>query len=147
MALGSTQPRRSTRKAGNLTVIWKPIVYKTWETRRLTNLWASTACYRDTFIFCTFHLFYLKKTFSRLDSVSVVGERLFRWAPSKELVSISGEVTSSIGWAQLNRLLPEEGHIRHAAWQNRCVIQIWRCTGWFWITVGDSMDYKWKPRQ
>jgi hypothetical protein len=60
MALGSTQPltEMSTRnlpggkgqpvcKAVNLTAICEPITYKKWEPRRLTTLWASTACYRD----------------------------------------------------------------------------------------------------
>jgi hypothetical protein len=62
MALGSTQPltEMSTRnlpgdkgwpesKADNLTAICEPIVWKMWEPRRLTILWALTACYRDRF--------------------------------------------------------------------------------------------------
>jgi hypothetical protein len=62
-ALGSTQPLRemrtgnlpggkgrSSRKAGNLTAICDPIVYKMWEPLRLAALWASTAYYRDSFI-------------------------------------------------------------------------------------------------
>jgi hypothetical protein len=61
MALGSTQPLtemttrnlpegkgRPARKADNLTAICESIVYKVWEPRRLTTLWASTACYRDS---------------------------------------------------------------------------------------------------
>jgi hypothetical protein len=36
---------RPARKADNLTAICKPIVYKTWEPRPLTTVWASTACY------------------------------------------------------------------------------------------------------
>jgi hypothetical protein len=61
-ALGSTQPLtemstmnlpggkgRSARKADNHTAICEPIVYKMWEPRRLITLWASTACYRDSF--------------------------------------------------------------------------------------------------
>jgi hypothetical protein len=64
MALGSTQPLaemstrnlsggkwRPGRKADNLTAICEPIVYKMWDPRRLTTLWASTACYRDSFTF------------------------------------------------------------------------------------------------
>jgi hypothetical protein len=64
MALGSTQPltEMSTRnlpggkslpalKADNFTAICEPIVYKTWEPRRLTTQWASTACYRDSFTY------------------------------------------------------------------------------------------------
>jgi hypothetical protein len=65
MALGSTQPLtemstgnlpggskgRPERKADNLTAICEPIVYIQWEPRRLTILWAFTACYRDSFIF------------------------------------------------------------------------------------------------
>jgi hypothetical protein len=42
---------RPARKADNLTVICEPIVQKIWEPRRLTTLWASTACYRDSFTF------------------------------------------------------------------------------------------------
>jgi hypothetical protein len=62
MVLGSTQPLtemstrnlpggkgRPARKADNLTAICEPTVYKMWEPRRLTALWASTACYRDSF--------------------------------------------------------------------------------------------------
>jgi hypothetical protein len=42
---------RLVRKANNLTVICEPTVYKIWEPRRLTTLWASTACYTDSFNF------------------------------------------------------------------------------------------------
>jgi hypothetical protein len=41
------------RKADNFTAICEPIVWKMWESRRLTILWASTACYRDSFTFLT----------------------------------------------------------------------------------------------
>jgi hypothetical protein len=64
MTLGSTQPLtevstrnlpgnkgRPARKADNLNVICELIVRKMWEPRRLTTLWASTACYRDKFTF------------------------------------------------------------------------------------------------
>jgi hypothetical protein len=64
MALGSTQPLREmstrnlpegkgrpAREADNLTAICDPIVSKMWERRHLTNLWASTPCYRDSFTF------------------------------------------------------------------------------------------------
>jgi hypothetical protein len=63
MALGSTQPltKMNTRnlpgakgwaaRKADLTAICGPIVYKMWEPRRLTTLWASTACYRDSFTF------------------------------------------------------------------------------------------------
>jgi hypothetical protein len=40
--------------ADNLTAICDPIVYKMWEPRHLTTLWASTASYRDSFTFFTF---------------------------------------------------------------------------------------------
>jgi hypothetical protein len=40
---------RPARKADNLTAICESIVYKMWEPRRLTTLWAFTACYRDSF--------------------------------------------------------------------------------------------------
>jgi hypothetical protein len=61
MALESTQPRtemstrnlpggkgQPARKADNLTAISEPTLYK-MEPRRLTTLWASTACYKDSF--------------------------------------------------------------------------------------------------
>jgi hypothetical protein len=64
MALGSTQTLtemstrnlpegkgRQTRNADNLTAICEPIVQKMWEPRRVTTLWASTACYRDNVFF------------------------------------------------------------------------------------------------
>jgi hypothetical protein len=61
MALGSTQPltEMSTRnlpggkgrpahEADKLTAICEPIVKKMWEPRLLTNLWAFTACCKDS---------------------------------------------------------------------------------------------------
>jgi hypothetical protein len=40
------------RKADNLTATYEPICLdKMWESRRLTTLWVSTACYRDNFTF------------------------------------------------------------------------------------------------
>jgi hypothetical protein len=63
MALRLTQPltemstrnliggkRRPANKA-DFTVICELIVWKIWDPRRLTHLWASTACYRDSFTF------------------------------------------------------------------------------------------------
>jgi hypothetical protein len=40
---------RPVCKAHNVTAICEPIVYKMLEPRRLTTLWACTACYRDNF--------------------------------------------------------------------------------------------------
>jgi hypothetical protein len=67
MALESTQPliEMSTRnlpegkgwrarEAENLTSICEPTVWKMWEPRRLTSLWASPTCYRDSFAFYFF---------------------------------------------------------------------------------------------
>jgi hypothetical protein len=42
---------RPASKAHNLTAICEPTVQKMWKPQRLTNLWASTACYRDSFTF------------------------------------------------------------------------------------------------
>jgi hypothetical protein len=39
------------RKADNLTAICERIFWKMWQPRRLTTLWASAACYRDSFTF------------------------------------------------------------------------------------------------
>jgi hypothetical protein len=61
MAVGLIQPltEMSTRNLpggkgrpackADLTAICEPIVYKMWDPRRLTTLWAFTACYRDSF--------------------------------------------------------------------------------------------------
>jgi hypothetical protein len=38
----------SARKVENLTTICEPSVYKMWDPRHLTALWASTACYRGS---------------------------------------------------------------------------------------------------
>jgi hypothetical protein len=64
MALGLTHPltvistrnlplgkERPERKTNNLIPICKPIVYKMWRRRRLTTLWALTACYKNSFTF------------------------------------------------------------------------------------------------
>jgi ABC-type cobalt transport system substrate-binding protein len=65
MAQGSTQPLtheyqesswgvkdgRPAREADNFTAIFEPIFQKMWEPRRIATLWASTACYGDSFIF------------------------------------------------------------------------------------------------
>jgi hypothetical protein len=77
MALGSNQPLtevstrnlpggkgRPARKADNLTAICEPIVCKMWEPQRLTNLWASTAYYRDSFTY-----FYFTSMYVILDGV------------------------------------------------------------------------------
>jgi hypothetical protein len=45
----STPPPRTRPKTDNLAAIYEPTVYEMWEPQRLTTLWASTACYRDTF--------------------------------------------------------------------------------------------------
>jgi hypothetical protein len=42
---GSKLPARKA----DLTAICEPIVQKMWQPRRIQNLWASTACYRDRF--------------------------------------------------------------------------------------------------
>jgi hypothetical protein len=38
----------------DVTAICEPIVWKMWEPRPLTTLWASMACYRDSFTFTFF---------------------------------------------------------------------------------------------
>jgi hypothetical protein len=43
--------RRPAHKADNLTAICELLVQKMREPRRFTNLWVSTACYRDSFTF------------------------------------------------------------------------------------------------
>jgi hypothetical protein len=53
---------RPARKADNLTAISEPTVKVMWEPQRLTILWASTACYRDSFTL----LYLLRMVFLRL---------------------------------------------------------------------------------
>jgi hypothetical protein len=38
----------------NFTAICEPILYTLWDPRYLTTLYASTACYRDSFIYLFF---------------------------------------------------------------------------------------------
>jgi hypothetical protein len=62
---GNVQP---ARKADNLTAIFEQIVYKMWEPRRLTALWASIASYRDIFNFFTL---LIRITFHVMHSLAV----------------------------------------------------------------------------
>jgi hypothetical protein len=41
---------KPARKADNFLAICEPTVYKMWEPRHLTTIWASTACYKVSFI-------------------------------------------------------------------------------------------------
>jgi hypothetical protein len=47
------------RKADNLTAICEPSVQKMWKLRRLTNQWASTACYSASFTCLPLHKIFL----------------------------------------------------------------------------------------
>jgi hypothetical protein len=70
MALGSAQPLtemsarnlpgRKGRPAlkADLTANCESTIWKMWEPRRLTTLWASMACYRDSFTFFMHFSFY-----------------------------------------------------------------------------------------
>jgi hypothetical protein len=40
---------RPARKADNHTAIYELTVQKMWEPRRLTTVWTSMACYKDSF--------------------------------------------------------------------------------------------------
>jgi hypothetical protein len=40
---------RVERKADSLTAFCEPIVYKMWEPLRLKTVWASTACYKNSY--------------------------------------------------------------------------------------------------
>jgi hypothetical protein len=51
--LRGTSSRRPAPKADNLITICESIVLEMWEPRRLTNLWASTACCRVSVILFT----------------------------------------------------------------------------------------------
>jgi hypothetical protein len=56
MALGSTQPltEMNTRDfPGRIKGGRRDFLEKKWKTRSLTNVWASTVCYKDSFTFIT----------------------------------------------------------------------------------------------
>jgi hypothetical protein len=42
---------RLAHKADNLTAFCEPLIYKMWERRCVTTLWASMTCYRESFTF------------------------------------------------------------------------------------------------
>jgi hypothetical protein len=46
---------RPARKVHKITAICERTVYKMWQPRRFTILWASTACYRDSVAFFLTH--------------------------------------------------------------------------------------------
>jgi hypothetical protein len=90
MALGSTQPLsemstrnlpggkgRPARKA-DLTTICEPSVYKMWEPRRLTTLWAFTACYGIALPYLNCTLKFRKQAFSRTE-IYIVYIHKRRW--------------------------------------------------------------------
>jgi hypothetical protein len=51
LIIENTAHRNTLTKADNLAAICELIAWKMWEPRRLTTLWVSMACYRDS---CTF---------------------------------------------------------------------------------------------
>jgi hypothetical protein len=57
MSTGNLPGGKGGRCADNLNAIYEPTVWKMWEPRRLTTLWASTARYRDSFTFFLFRPF------------------------------------------------------------------------------------------
>jgi hypothetical protein len=91
MSLGSTQPLtkmstknlfggkgRTAHKADNLTAIYEPFVYKKWEPRCLTTLWASTACYRDSYI-----VIVLKIVWNSLECLESLFNHPYRYDPRR----------------------------------------------------------------
>jgi hypothetical protein len=63
---------RPVLKADNVTAIYEPIVWKMWKPQHLTTLWASTACYRDTF---TFYVYKLERERKRDENFFLTLER------------------------------------------------------------------------
>jgi hypothetical protein len=87
MALGLMQPltEMSTRnlhggkewsahKADNLITICEPIVWKMWEPRSLTTLWAFMACYGIALLFFTAYGMYI---FDNRDDILLFSESIF----------------------------------------------------------------------
>jgi hypothetical protein len=97
---------RPVRKADNLTTICEPIVYKMWESRRLTTLLSFWACYRDSFTFTiifwsTFYIYSVSET----GSVSVI-----RFKGGKSFYSVVP--LERAGWHSGNTLDPYGGDAR-----------------------------------
>jgi hypothetical protein len=68
---------RPARKVDNLTAICEPIVWELWEPRRLTALWVSTTCFRDSFA-----VFYLRVHYPVLsDTRDVLWPKAERFEP------------------------------------------------------------------
>jgi hypothetical protein len=101
---------RPARKADNLTAICEPTVCKMWEPRRPTTLWASTACYRDSFTFFTFILMLFDKTYSQQWQRRVLSSRMWR------------RVVRSIPTCRRNVLPPSASHL----FLVRCLL----CVSW-----------------
>jgi hypothetical protein len=78
---------RQARKADNLTAICEPIFQKVWEPQRLTTLWTSTACYRDSLPFF----------FTFTDSIVKYGTNFHMCIVSQWDISLSSGNTSFSG--------------------------------------------------
>jgi hypothetical protein len=68
--------RRPALMPDSLTAVCEPIVYKMWRPRRLTTLWISTACYRDSFVNesvnFVHHVAFRKEHISETETVSII---------------------------------------------------------------------------
>jgi hypothetical protein len=126
MALESTQPLtemstmnlsggkgRLARKADNFTSICEPTVWKIWDSRRLTNLSASAACYRDSFTFLRVHCNFDIAAGSQMPSLYVRSSAtLFRLtAPSTARPHQSGQFWST-GSSSLYKIIPTQRNRR-----------------------------------
>jgi hypothetical protein len=76
-------------KAENLTPFCEPLLQKICESRRLTTLWASTACYRDSF---TLGLWWQEETSDFIVEIKMQGESGSRDASTGFLTAMEKEI-------------------------------------------------------
>jgi hypothetical protein len=88
------QPRRH---------LWSDCLEKMWEPRRLTTLWASTACYRDSFTYLL-HGIFLQIFYEILRfKISYIHQFLARWSVSKKIIEVCSRSHINTSYTALMR--------------------------------------------
>jgi hypothetical protein len=65
-----------------------------WEPRRLTTLWASTACCRDSFTFTYMPWLSLNATVSLIMPIRILGRLLLICVPIATTLTVTGKYTT-----------------------------------------------------
>jgi hypothetical protein len=98
---------RPARKADNVTTICEPIVKKIWEPRPLTTLWASTACYMDSFIFLLLSFLGHIPSLKRFRMLCSARRYFSTHQPTGDIVLLvrASFLATEISWSQSSPLL------------------------------------------